>query len=493
MRRKRRYTLRKARVFCAALVAFVIIFAIVFAVALSAAKPVISLNCTEEQLEVFSDYTKSKVTATAKVLWFNFDLEVSTVGEVDMGKLGEYEIKHTAVFSKKSVTKTQKIKVVDTTPPEIKTEEENAVVKFESYPIKLSDIKVSFTATDNYDGDLTAQVEQSIVNDNQYFLKVKDSSGNEAAKEINLIFDDGERPTLVLSGTTTVYVAEGSKYAEPGYSAMDKLDGDITDKVEITGDIDFNKSGTYLVNYKVTDSNGYTTKISRKVVVYGGKTADNFGDVQPNGKVVYLTFDDGPGAYTDRLLGYLKQYNVKATFFVTNQFSKYQDLIGKAYSQGHKIAVHTYSHQMYTSSNNIYSSIDAYMKDFNKMQDVIEAQTGTTTNIFRFPGGTNNTISKSLCPGIMTELTKQMTAAGYFYFDWNVDSYDSRSSSNTQKIIDETISQIKNKKNAVVLMHDIHKKTVDAVPAIIEYCLENGYTFKVLDETAPAVRTKPQN
>ena len=93
----------------------------------------------------------------------------------------------------------------------------------------------------------------------------------------------------------------------------------------------------------------------------------------------------------------------------------------------------------------------------------------------------------------MTELAKQMTDAGYSYFDWNVDSYDSRSYSNTQKIITETINQIKTKKNAVVLMHDIHKKTVEAVPAIIEYCLNNGYTFKVLDENSPAVRNKPQN
>lgn len=492
-RRARLRRMRRMKLICAAAAALIITVAVILIIALSSAKPVLTLNYAEEQIEVFSNYTKANVSASAKVLWFNVDVDVSTVGEVNTNKVGEYELKHTAVFSKNSVTKTQKIKVVDTTPPEIKVEEENAVVNFESYPINIEDIKVNFTATDNYDGDLTAKVQKSIVNDNQYFLSVKDSSGNEATKEINLIFDDGERPTLLLSGPTTVYFAEGSKYAEPGYSALDKLDGDITDKVEISGDVDFNKSGTYFIQYKVSDSNGYVTKISRKVVVYGGKTSDNYDDVEPNGKVVYLTFDDGPGVYTDRLLGYLDQYNVKATFFVTNQFSKYQNLIGKAYKKGHKIAVHTYSHQMYTANNNIYSSVDAYMQDFNKMQDVIEAQTGTTTNIFRFPGGTNNTISKSLCPGIMTTLAKQMTDAGYFYFDWNVDSYDSRSSSNTQKIIDETISQIKNKKNAVVLMHDIHKKTVDAVPAIIEYCLENGYTFKVLDENAPAVRNKPQN
>ncbi len=484
---------RRIRLICAISAAVVITLAAIFFIALSNVKPQITLSSSEQQVEVFSGYTEAQVTAKAKVLWMEFDLEVSTTGQVDTNKLGEYKVTHTAAFLGNSVTKTQTVKVVDTTPPIITTEEENATIKFESYPISPNDVKVKYTATDNYDGDLTAKVEKSIVNHNQYFLTVKDSSGNEAKKEINLIFDDGLRPTLVLSGPTTVYFEVGGKYSEPGYSATDKLDGDLTNKVEIDGDIDFNKSGTYSIQYKVTDSNGYTTKISRKVVIYGGKTAANFSDVEPNGKVVYLTFDDGPGAYTDRLLGILDKYNVKATFFVTNQFSKYQSLIGKAHVQGHKIAVHTYSHQMYTQKNNIYASVDAYMNDFNKMQDIIEAQTGSTTNIFRFPGGTNNTISRSYCKGIMTTLTQQMTAAGYHYFDWNVDSYDSRSSSNTQKIITETITQIKAKKNAVVLMHDIHKKTVDAVPAIIEYCLENGYTFKVLDENAPAVRNKPQN
>ena len=484
---------RRTRLIRAISAAVVITLAAIFFIVLSNVKPEIVLTSLEQQTEVFSHYTNADVKAKAKLLWMEFDLEVYTTGEVDTNKVGEYKVEHTALFLGNSVTKTQTVKVVDTTPPEITAEEENAAITFDSYPISVDDVKIKYTATDNYDGDLTAKVEKSIENRNQYFLTVKDSSGNEAKKEINLIFDDGIRPTLVLKGPTTVYFEVGGKYSEPGYSAIDKLDGDISNKVEIDGDIDFNKSGTYSIQYKVTDSNGYTTKISRKVVIYGGKTADSFLDVEPNGKVVYLTFDDGPGAYTDRLLEILDRYNVKATFFVTNQFSKYQNLIGKAHRKGHKIAVHTYSHQMYKNQNNIYASVDAFMNDFNKMQDVIEAQTGSTTNIMRFPGGTNNTISRSYCKGIMTTLVQQMTAAGYHYFDWNVDSYDSRSSSNTQTIITETITQIKTKKNAVVLMHDTHKKTVDAVPAILEYCLENGYTFKVLDENAPAVRNKVQN
>lgn len=188
----------------------------------------------------------------------------------------------------------------------------------------------------------------------------------------------------------------------------------------------------------------------------------------------------------------MDKYNVKATFFVTNQFPKYQNLIKTAYDKGHKIAVHTCSHQIYSKNNNIYSSVDAYMKDFNAMQDIIFKQTGNTTNIFRFPGGTNNTISKGQCKGIMTALAKQMTDAGYFYFDWNVDSNDS-THRNTQSVISDTIGQISKKQNAVVLMHDIKNYSVEAVPAIIEYCLEKGYSFKVLDETSPAVRFKPVN
>lgn len=486
--------LRKKRIITISVIAAValVLIATLTVLALSRCGVKFIGNADKQQIEVFSKYSCSDVKAEVEFLWFKINLKTKISGEVNTEKTGEYTLTHIAEFFGKTYETVSKVSVVDTTPPEIKTEDEDVTIEFVNYPINPDKIKVSFTATDNYDGDITAKVEKT-VKDNICVLTVSDSSGNKAEKEINLVFDDGIRPVLVLKGPSTVYLEVGSKYAESGYSATDNLDGNITDKVKVSGEVDTGNSGIYNIEYSVTDSSGNTTKLNKKVVVYGNANAENFNDITPNGKTVYLTFDDGPGAYTEKLLSILKNYNVKATFFVTNQFPKYQSLIGKAHSEGHKIAVHTYSHQMYNKNNNIYSSVNAYMNDFNAMQNVIKAQTGSETNIFRFPGGTNNTISKSSCQGIMTQLAEQMTNAGYFYFDWNVDSYDSRSSSNTQKIITETINQIKNKKNAVVLMHDIHKKTVDAVPAIIEYCLENGYTFKVLDENSPAVRYKPQN
>ncbi|MBO5852553.1 MAG: polysaccharide deacetylase family protein [Clostridia bacterium] len=483
---------RRVIIICSIASAVILTLAAAFFIVLSKAEPKLTLDCKQRQIEALSNYKKSDVKAEVTVLGMTFAIPTKTSGTVDTKKTGEYTLKHTAAFFGNSATVTQKVTVVDTTPPAINTEEENVTVDFISYPIDPDSVKIKFTATDAYDGDITAKVNKVIDKDKCY-LSVIDTAGNETIKEINLVFDDGVRPTLTISGPTTIYIAAGGKYAEPGYSAKDNLDGDITNKVVVSGDVDFKKSGTYSILYQVTDNAGNTTKLTRKVVIYGSENANSYTDIKPNGKTVYLTFDDGPGAYTDTLLSHLKKYNVKATFFVTNQFPKYQNLIGKAHSEGHKIAVHTYSHQMYDKNDNIYGSLENFMKDFNKMQDVIEAQTGSTTNIMRFAGGTNNTISKSTCKGIMTELTKQMTAAGYFYFDWNVDSYDSRSYTNTQKVITETINQIKSKENAVVLMHDIHKKTVDAIPAIIEYCLNNGYTFRVLDENSPPVRYKPVN
>ena len=132
------------------------------------------------------------------------------------------------------------------------------------------------------------------------------------------------------------------------------------------------------------------------------------------------------------------------------------------------------------------------MADFYAMQDVVKAHTGDYTRIFRFPGGTNNLVSKSQCRGVMTALSQKLLAEGYYYFDWNVDSNDTRYG-DAQRVITSTIDQISRKQNAVVLMHDIKKQTVEAVPAIIEYCLQNGYEFKVLTENSPAVRFKPAN
>jgi len=195
------------------------------------------------------------------------------------------------------------------------------------------------------------------------------------------------------------------------------------------------------------------------------------------GKVIYLTFDDGPGAYTEQLLDVLKKYGVKATFFVTDGYPEYESLIAREAKDGHSVGVHSYTHKY----NSIYASAEAYIDDFNKMNDVIRAQTGSRTKLFRFPGGSSNTVS-NFNPGIMSTLTKLMKDKGYFYYDWNVLSGDAGETTDTNQIYRNVINGCSQNKVSVVLMHDIKSYSVAAVEDIIKWGLENGYSFMALNE-----------
>jgi peptidoglycan/xylan/chitin deacetylase (PgdA/CDA1 family) len=194
-------------------------------------------------------------------------------------------------------------------------------------------------------------------------------------------------------------------------------------------------------------------------------------------KVVYLTFDDGPCVYTEDFLKVLDEYNAKATFFVTDQFKgKYLDLIKKESDAGHAIAVHTNTHEY-----SIYTSVEDYINDFNTMNDKIESITGSKTNMFRFPGGSSNTISRNYSNGIMKRLANLMESKGYVYYDWNVDSTDG-AGSGTNTIINNVLNGVRKNNESVVLMHDIHKSTLNALPTILETLKSEGYTFEVLTE-----------
>jgi peptidoglycan/xylan/chitin deacetylase (PgdA/CDA1 family) len=88
----------------------------------------------------------------------------------------------------------------------------------------------------------------------------------------------------------------------------------------------------------------------RKVLVYGSLNNESFKDVPPNGKTVYLTFDDGPGAYTQEVLNHLDRYGVKATFFVTNQFTRYQNLLKTLADSGYQVRLARTRRMHYTGA-----------------------------------------------------------------------------------------------------------------------------------------------
>jgi len=338
-----------------------------------------------------------------------------------------------------------------------------------------------YYAYDNVDGDLTNKVIKEIKN-NKVYYSVSDSSNNKKIVYRDIEYKDEQKPTIELFGNHTNYVFLNTDYIEEGYQAIDNCDEDITKSVVIESNVDTSRLGEYNIKYTVRDSSGNQESIDRKVIVY-----DDTSNIEKNGKVIYLTFDDGPNIYTEEILKILDKYRIKATFFVTNQFSDYQHLIKKSYNNGHSIGVHTYTHNF----DVIYSSVDEYMKDFNNMNKIIYEQTGQYSNIFRFPGGSSNTISK-FNKGIMTTLTNKMINDGYKYYDWNIDSNDT-SAKNSDEIYKNVINEVDKYEHSIVLLHDIKKLNIESVDMIIKFGLENGYTFLPIDDTTPMIHHSVNN
>ena len=318
-------------------------------------------------------------------------------------------------------------------------------------------------------------------------FEVSDSSGN-----ITKIFKDAkkideEAPTISLNGDDKIYLSVGSNYEEQGANAIDNCDGNLTDKIEIESSLNNNEVGEYEIVYKVKDSVGLESSIKRTVYVYKKNVVNSNGN-----KTVYLTFDDGPSAYTGQLLDVLKKYNVKATFFLTSQNTSkgYDDMIKREYNEGHTVGIHSYTH----SYSYIYASVDNYFEDLTNMQNKIYNLTGYKTMIVRFPGGSSNTISKNYDNGshIMSKLAKMLSAKGYRYFDWNVLSGDAGETTDTKQIVKNVTSSLKDG-TSVVLQHDTKNFSVNAVEDIIKYGIENGYNFLPLTMDSPSVEHNINN
>lgn len=397
---------------------------------------------------------------------------VSVSGKVDNDTLGSYVICYKAQYKDYIGTAYRRVRILDTTAPQI-----TLVADPEKYTLPNTPYEEEgFTASDNHDGDLTDRV-QRLEKDGVVTYTVRDSSGNETSVTRQIIYNDPEPPVLKLNGGSVVLLT-GATYKEPGYTATDNCDGDITDKVTVSGGVDTFKPGQYTRTYTVRDTFGNEVSLTRTVIVRA-RTTDQVND-PTNGKdkIIYLTFDDGPGPETPRLLDVLKKYNVQATFFVVN--TGYIKTIQRAANEGHVIAIHTATHKF----KEIYASEKAYFDDLNKMRNIIVELTGQTPTLIRFPGGSSNTVS-SFNPGIMTRLSAAVQEKGYFYFDWNVDSDDAGRARTAQRVYDNVITGVSKRKQSVVLMHDIKSYTIDAIEQIIIWGLENGYTFMPLTESSP--------
>ena len=298
-------------------------------------------------------------------------------------------------------------------------------------------------------------------------------------RKVNIV--DTKAPEITLIGDQKVSITKGNSYEDKGANAKDEYDGELT--VTVEGEVDTNTVGDYTLTYKAKDSSGNESSITRTVTVKNKKvsvTVQEAPTVNPGAKTVYLTFDDGPCAYTAKLLDILAKYNVKATFFVTNNNPSYNYLFKRMVDEGHAIGIHTATHNY----KQIYASEEAFYNDLYKMQNIIKEQTGVTTMLTRFPGGSSNMVS-SFNKGIMTRLTASLTEKGFRYFDWNVTSGDAGETTSTSQVAKNVINGMASHSVSVVLQHDIKNFSVNAVEQILKWGIENGYTFKACDMSSP--------
>ncbi len=216
----------------------------------------------------------------------------------------------------------------------------------------------------------------------------------------------------------------------------------------------------------------------------GTADAGNQGREEPvAAHEVYLTFDDGPSIYTEEILDILDEYQVKATFFVVGKESDaakeaLQDIVAR----GHTLGMHSYSHKY----SELYASEEAFEADFLKLQGYLEDVTGVKSKVYRFPGGSSNTVSE-VNMGIYADYLDSQEVR---FFDWNISSGDGGSAVlPVETLVENVTGGISEKHISVVLMHDSAGKstTVEALPTIIENILamEDTVILPITENTRP--------
>lgn len=196
-------------------------------------------------------------------------------------------------------------------------------------------------------------------------------------------------------------------------------------------------------------------------------------------KKVYLTFDDGPGSQTGKILDILKKNHVKATFFVTGkEDASSKKIYQRIVKEGHTLAMHSYSH----IQDVIYDSKEAFEKDLKQINRCLYEATGVHTKFYRFPGGSSTQNTSLPIQNFIDVLKKNH----YLYLDWNVISPDINNANATkEQVVTGVMQGVDAYDTAVVLMYDVADKpmTVKALPSIIKQIKAKNYEVLPVDES----------
>lgn len=192
-------------------------------------------------------------------------------------------------------------------------------------------------------------------------------------------------------------------------------------------------------------------------------------DLDPNAKMIALTWDDGPHEKVEnKILDFMEEQEIRATFFFLGQRTNdwYPHMPGKAYKAGHEVGSHTYSHTLdfgRVTAEEMWSEV-------NRTNLLIAASTGYAPDYIRFPGGTDG---------------KRTTQIPMVVVNWSMDSIDYREKNkeNGAQIIYDRLKESKYLEDgAIILIHSIYENSYEAMVKLIPYLKEQGYVFVTLSE-----------
>jgi peptidoglycan/xylan/chitin deacetylase (PgdA/CDA1 family) len=195
-----------------------------------------------------------------------------------------------------------------------------------------------------------------------------------------------------------------------------------------------------------------------------------------DGPYIAMTYDDGPhGVQTPRLLDMLKQRRIKATFFVVGKcVAEYPEIARRIVAEGHEIANHSWSHP--TLSSMTEASV---REQLDRTHQVIKQATGIETRLFRPPYGAFTQRQRNWAHAIY----------GYRTILWDVDTLDWKHRSPART---EAIAMEQTKSGSIILTHDIHKATIDAMPSLLDGLLAKGFKFVTVSELIAMDRPQPR-
>lgn len=392
-------------------------------------------------------------------------LDIAVLGSVDTKTVGDYELEYQTTFLGTTYTSSRTVHVKDTNAPVITAEYDGDI---EGNWI-TGPRKTLVKAIDEYDGDISDKVVSKKSESGKTIYSVSDSSGNTAEIEWmeeervaapEIIFDDG-------ASEVTMYIGEDAGLS--GYYALDGGDNDCTPYIEEVGSYDVNTPGTYEILYTMSNNADEIVEALRTVHVVQRMNPDYIADMS---KIIYLTFDGGPGEYSADILDLMDKYNVKASFFVQGANATNSSLINRIKRSGHMLGILSDTKDYFQ----LFLSEDSYMEDLDKMEAIVYWATGEETPFIRFPGGSQN--GYAFEPYFMTELINKLYSEGYRYFDWNIDPGDGINTK--ESVYQSVINSVRQGEQNIVLLHDSNRVAWTSLENIILWGLRNGYTFAAL-------------